>query len=206
MTTLLTAPARAGGATVRVKRASAPLAASANDYVPLDTTLIHADGSFSGYASLFNVADMSNDIILPGAFKTSLAKRGAAGIKLLYQHRAGEPIGIWTSLREDARGLFAEGQLTVANSRARDILALLKSGAIDGLSIGFRASRGTRASKSAPRILSEVDLWEISIVTFPMLPGARVTSVKTEPRARSPALTTPALRLAALTRAIRSTS
>jgi len=202
MASLSTPPAHAGGAAkVRAKLAS--VSGSNTDFIPLDATLIHADGSFSGYASLFNVADMGNDIIAPGVFAASLAKRGPRGIKLLYQHRASEPIGVWTTLREDARGLYAEGVLTTANTRARDILALLKSGAIDGLSIGFRASRGSRSSKSAPRILTEVDLWEISIVTFPMLPGARVTSVKTAPRAQIP-LTTPARRLAALTSAIRS--
>lgn len=201
MPTLSPVPAAAGAQNSRVRS----LASAPSDFVPLDAARIADDGSFTGYASLFNVADMSNDIIRPGAFATALARRAARGIRMLYQHRAGEPIGVWTKLIEDQRGLYAEGQLTLGSSKARDILALLKSGAIDGLSIGFKAARSTRASKSAPRILTEVDLWEISIVTFPMLPGARVTSVKTfATRAHGARLASPALRLAALTQAIRA--
>lgn len=175
MPTLSPVPAPAGAIRSRVR----VLPASSQDFVPLEATRISADGTFSGYASLFNVPDLANDIIRPGAFAAALSKRGTRGIRMLYQHRAGEPIGVWTSLKEDVRGLYAEGQLTLGSSKARDILALLKSGALDGLSIGFKAGRAQRAAKSAPRILTEVDLWEISIVTFPMLPGARVTSVKT---------------------------
>ena len=175
---------------------------------PLDAALIAADGTFSGYASLFDVPDLGNDVIAPGAFTTALARRGVRGIRMLYQHRSGEPIGVWRTLREDGRGLYAEGTLTLDNSKARDVLALLRSGAIDGLSIGFRSAhgaRGLRNPKAGPRRLTEVDLWEISIVTFPMLPGARVTAVKTAvPRSRSPTLDTPASRLAALTSSIRS--
>ena len=175
---------------------------------PLSSAAIATDGTFSGYASLFDVPDLGNDVIAPGAFAASLARRGVRGIRMLFQHRAGEPIGVWRSLREDARGLYAEGQLTLDNSKARDVLALLRSGAIDGLSIGFRSAQGARGSrnpKAGPRRLTEVDLWEISIVTFPMLPGARVTAVKTAlPRSRSPTLDTPAARLKALTSAIRS--
>lgn len=148
-------------------------------YLPFDSAGIAADGAFAGYASLFDVPDLTNDVIAPGAFAETLARRGARNIKLLFQHDAAQPIGVWKSLREDSRGLHAEGQLTLDNTKARDILALLRSGAIDGLSIGFRAVDATRVGKSGPRRLTRIDLWEISVVTFPMLPGARVTSVKT---------------------------
>ena len=166
-------------------RASYP-SAPALKYLPFDSAGIAADGAFAGYASLFDVPDMGNDIIAPGAFAESLARRGPRGIKLLFQHDAAQPIGVWKTLREDARGLYAEGQLSLDNSKARDILALLRSGAIDGLSIGFRAVTASRSGKSGPRRLTKIDLWEISVVTFPMLPGARVTSVKAQPRSRSP--------------------
>ena len=180
-------------------------AAPALKYLPLDNATLAADGAFAGYASLFNVPDMGNDIIAPGAFTDSLARRGPRGIKLLFQHDASQPIGVWKTLREDARGLYAEGQLSIDNSKARDILALLRSGAIDGLSIGFRATTANRSGKSGPRRLTKIDLWEISVVTFPMLPGARVTSVKAQPRARSPTANQPlATAIQSLTASIRA--
>jgi uncharacterized protein len=157
-------------------------ASSAVKYLPFDSAGIAADGAFSGYASLFDVADLGNDVIAPGAFAQSLARRGARGIKMLFQHDAGQPIGVWKALREDARGLYAEGQLSLDNSNARNILALLRTGALDGLSIGFRAVTANRVAKTSLRRLTQIDLWEISVVTFPMLPGARVTSVKKNPR------------------------
>ena len=164
-----------------------------------------ADGTFTGYASLFDTPDMGNDIIAPGAFAESLARRGPRGVKLLFQHDPAQPIGIWKNLREDARGLYAEGQLSIDNSKARDVLALLRSGAIDGLSIGFRASSANRTAKGGLRRLTKIDLWEISVVTFPMLPGARVTSVKAQPRSSSPAANDPlSRRIQSLTASIRA--
>lgn len=163
------------------------------------------DGTFAGYASLFDTPDMSHDVIAPGAFAESLARRGARGVRLLFQHDPAQPIGIWKALREDDRGLYAEGQLSVDNSKARDILALLRTGAIDGLSIGFRANTAIRAGKGGSRRLTKIDLWEISVVTFPMLPGARVTSVKAHPRTSNPTATVPfATAIQALTASIRA--
>lgn len=185
-------------------RASYP-SAPALKYLPFDSAGIAADGAFAGYASLFDVPDMGNDIIAPGAFAESLTRRGARGIKLLFQHDASQPIGVWKALREDARGLYAEGQLTLDNSKSRDILALLRSGAIDGLSIGFRANTVNRSGKSGPRRLTKIDLWEISVVTFPMLPGARITSVKAQPRSPSPTAPVPiATAIQSLTASIRA--
>jgi len=163
------------------------------------------DGTFTGYASLFDTPDMGNDIIAPGAFAESLARRGPRGVKLLFQHDPAQPIGVWKTLREDARGLYAEGQLSVDNSKARDILALLRSGALDGLSIGFRATSANRISKGGLRRLTKIDLWEISVVTFPMLPGARVTSVKAQPRTATSSAQTPlSRRIQTLTASIRA--
>jgi HK97 family phage prohead protease len=137
-----------------------------------------APGLFEGYASLFGVADLGRDVVEPGAFRESLARRGMRGIKLLWQHDPGEPIGRWLSLAEDARGLKVRGQLNLAVGRAREIHALMREGAIDGLSIGFRTERARTDGKSGLRRLAKIDLWEISVVTFPMLPGARVGAVK----------------------------
>jgi uncharacterized protein len=149
-------------------------------FTPLDLKQVEADGTFSGYASLFNTEDMGRDIVLPGAFRDSLRERGAAGIKLLYQHNPAEPIGIWESLEEDSRGLLARGRLMLAVARAREVLALMRAGALDGLSIGFRAVTGQRDAKTGIRRLARIDLWEISIVTFPLLPEARVAQVKSD--------------------------
>ncbi len=147
-------------------------------FTPLDLKRVETDGTFSGYASLFHTEDLGRDVVLPGAFRDSLAERGAAGIKLLYQHNPAEPIGVWESLKEDSRGLFAKGRLMLAVARAREVLALMRAGALDGLSIGFRAVTGQRDAKTGIRRLAKIDLWEISIVTFPLLPEARVAHVK----------------------------
>ena len=97
---------------------------------------------------------------------------------MLFQHDPAAPIGVWRELREDARGLFVRGRLTTDVAKGREVLALMRAGAIDGLSIGFRTVRGKTDAKSGVRSLIEIDLWEISVVTFPMLPAARVSSVK----------------------------
>lgn len=146
---------------------------------------VEASGSFEGYASLFDREDMGRDVIAPGAFTQTLKQRGPRGIKLLFQHDANQPIGIWQALREDARGLHVAGRLLPDVAKAREVLALMRAGAIDGLSIGFRAVSGQRDRKSGIRRLSQIDLWEISIVTFPMLPDARITAVKARPRTRA---------------------
>jgi HK97 family phage prohead protease len=149
-------------------------------FTPLDLKRVEQDGTFTGYASLFHAEDLGHDIVLPGAFRDSLAKRGAAGIKLLYQHNPAEPIGVWESLTEDSRGLLAKGRLMLAVARAREVLALMRGGALDGLSIGFRTVAGARDAKTGIRRLARIDLWEISIVTFPLLPQARVAHVKAD--------------------------
>jgi uncharacterized protein len=146
---------------------------------PLDVKSVSDDGVFEGYASLFNREDLGRDVILPGAFTDSLKKRTAANIKLLFQHNAAEPIGVWESLREDAKGLYARGRLLTSVARARETLALMRAGALDGLSIGFKTMSARRDTRTGIRRIAKVDLWEISIVTFPMLPDARVSTVKT---------------------------
>src|SRR4051794_40175911 len=139
---------------------------------------VDTDGVFEGYASLFGEADLGKDVVVPGAFTDSLKKRNAAGIRLLWQHDPAQPIGRWLRLAEDRRGLRVRGKLNLAVERARDIHALMREGAVDGLSIGFRVERARAERPTGLRRLEKLDLWEISIVTFPMLPGARVETVK----------------------------
>jgi uncharacterized protein len=136
------------------------------------------DGVFEGYASLFDRTDLGHDVVAPGAFRNSLKLRGAAGIRMLYQHDPAQPIGVWERIYEDGRGLFVRGRLTLDVPKARDVRSLMKVGAIDGLSIGFKVVKGRRDGTSGLRRLTDVDLWEISIVTFPMLPDARITTIK----------------------------
>jgi HK97 family phage prohead protease len=137
-------------------------------------------GEFEGYASLFNVADGAGDIVAPGAYARSLKRRPPPRVRLLYQHFAHEPIGVWEEIREDTRGLYVRGRLTEDVTRAREVGELIRDGALDGLSIGFRAIRARRDPRTALRTLLEIELWEISIVTFPLLPGSEVTAIGTK--------------------------
>jgi hypothetical protein len=145
---------------------------------PLPTGTITSDGMFDGYASLFGKPDLGRDLVVPGAFRDSLARRGVAGIRMLFQHDPGAPIGVWLDIREDLRGLYVRGQIATGVQRASETLALMRAGAIDGLSIGFKTVQATRDRRTGIRRLERIDLWEISIVTFPMLPDARVERVK----------------------------
>ena len=147
-------------------------------FVDLVLDAVEADGAFSGYASLFGKMDLGKDIVERGAFAKSLAKRGAPGIRMLFQHDPNQPIGVWTEIKEDARGLFVRGRLEKDVGRAREVLSLMRGGALDGLSIGFRAVRAKSDPSSGVRRILEADLWEISVVTFPMLPEARIDTVK----------------------------
>lgn len=146
-------------------------------FTALDFKSIADDGRFEGYASLFNRPDLGNDIVLPGAFRDTLAKRGAAGVRMLFQHNPSEPIGTWDVIREDHTGLFVLGRLATGVARAREVLSLMRSGAIDGLSIGFKAIKAHRDRAAGVRKLAQIDLWEISVVTFPMQPEARIFAV-----------------------------
>ena len=144
--------------------------------------------TIEGYASLFNVADAGGDTVLPGAFEPSLRTRGARGVRFLFQHDPAQPIGRWLELRETPRGLFVRGEINLEVARGRELESLVRDCAIDGLSIGFRTVLAQRASGKAGRLLRTLDLWEISLVTFPMLAGARISAIY---RARAPATTDP---------------
>ena len=144
-------------------------------------TRIEPDGTVEGYASLFGEIDQARDMVMRGAFAATLAQRGVSRIPMLFQHDPAEPVGVWLELREDHRGLYARGRLIPEVARARELLSLLRAGAVDGLSIGFRTVKGNVDPKTRVRRLLAVDLWEISIVTFPLLAGARVRAVKHAP-------------------------
>jgi hypothetical protein len=137
-----------------------------------------------GYASLFGEIDQARDMVMPGAFTQTLKQRGLRKIPMLFQHDPSEPVGVWLEMKEDLRGLWARGRLIPDVIRARELLALLQAGAVDGLSIGYRTQRGQIEPKTRVRKLYQVDLWEVSIVTFPLLNGARVSVVKDAPRSR----------------------
>lgn len=152
-------------------------------YAPVDLESVNDEGVFEGYASLFDTIDLGRDSVAKGAFKNCLKRNPPHGIKLLFQHNPSEPIGIWERLVEDHKGLYVKGRLLPEIARARDVLALMKKGALDGLSIGFKTIRSRAVKKGAVRQLLEIDLYEISIVTFPMHPDARVQMVKSLPAA-----------------------
>lgn len=134
-----------------------------------------------GYASLWGVADLNGDVVAKGAFADSLARTGVRGVRMLHQHEARGVVGVWDEMVEDERGLFVRGRIMDWSAEARFARALAGAGALDGLSIGFRSSRARRDGRL--RVLVEVELWEVSLVTFPMLPGARFRPVPPTRRA-----------------------
>lgn len=145
----------------------------------LSLKAVEDDVFFAGYASVFHVVDSQYDSILPGAFSKTLREKGKVnGIKLLWQHHADEPIGNFSVICEDSTGLYVEGRLLLDVQRGREAYALLKSGSLEGLSIGYTAVNYHFDEKEGVRYLTEVDLWEISLVTFPANPEAGVTAVK----------------------------
>jgi uncharacterized protein len=145
-------------------------------FCPVEASLELKDElQIEGYASLFGAADQSGDVVKPGAYTASLVRSGrrGRGIKMLWQHDPREPIGVWESVEEDGTGLRVKGRLLDSVARGREAAALIAAGAIDGLSIGYRTLRATK-NASGQRLLQEVELFEVSLVTFPMLPQARL--------------------------------
>lgn len=138
------------------------------------------EGVIEGYASIFGNVDNGGDKVMPGAFVEGLAKARQTGrkVKMLWQHNPDQPIGVWEDLAEDAKGLWVKGRLVMEVPRAKEAHALMKAGAIGGLSIGYR----TKASEpdGNVRLLKSLDLYEISPVTFPMNERAKLSSVKAD--------------------------
>ncbi|MAM61054.1 HK97 family phage prohead protease [Maritimibacter sp. UBA3975] len=140
-----------------------------------DTREVDGGVAIEGYASFFGEADRGGDIVAKGAYAASLAELAGTGgqVKMLWQHDPAQPIGVWDEVREDARGLFVKGRILADVAKGREAARLIEAGAIDGLSIGYRTVRAARNEKGQ-RLLKELELWEVSLVTFPMLPSARV--------------------------------
>lgn len=148
--------------------------------VALELRAVGDDGAIEGYGSVFGVRDDYDDVIAAGAFLDTLKAHKAAGTMpaMLWQHDADEPIGVWSEMDEDAKGLRVKGQLALATTRGKEAHALLKLGALNGLSIGFVSKQWSYDRETEVRTLTEVDLWEVSLVTFPANGKARVTNVK----------------------------
>lgn len=145
---------------------------------PFEVKSIDENGVFTGYASVFGNIDAWDDVVMPGAFTDSLARRKPA---MLWQHDTGQPIGVWRSMNEDGKGLLGVGELLIEGvPRAREAYALLKAEALNGLSIGYvPVDYGfTKRDGKEVRELKVIDLWEVSLVTFPANDAARVTGVK----------------------------
>ena len=148
---------------------------------PIEIKAVNEDGLFSGYASVFEEIDSYRDIVKRGAFEKTLAESESKGraVPILWQHDAAKPIGVYTELKEDAHGLYVEGQLNMDVQQAREALSLLRQKALSGISIGYNSVRYDTDVKSGVRRLYELKLYEASLVTFPACDGARVTDVKT---------------------------
>jgi HK97 family phage prohead protease len=147
---------------------------------PFQLKALEEDGSFSGYGAIFGNVDGVMDVVKKGAFKRTLKEQKAAGTrpKFLWQHDTRQPIGTFTTLKEDDTGLYVEGQLALKTRQGGEAYELLKMGAIDGLSIGYWPVEWKWDEKTGIRTLIDVDLFEVSLVTFPANPAAQVAAVK----------------------------
>jgi HK97 family phage prohead protease len=148
------------------------------DYLdrPFEIKEIGEDGTFSGYGSVFNELDSYKDVVIKGAFTDSLAQKKPS---LLWQHRSGEPVGVYTEVREDDHGLFVAGKLALKTVRGAEAYELMKMGAITGLSIGYVPDDDSYDRETGITTLKKIDLWEVSLVTFPANDSARISNVKT---------------------------
>ena len=156
--------------------------------VGFEIKAVNADGTVEGYGSVFGVRDNYDDVIAKGAFIQSLKDHKAAGTMpaMLWQHDADKPIGVWTDMVEDEKGLRIKGQLAMETVKGKEAHALLKMGALNGLSIGFMSKEWAYDRDSEVRTLTAIDLWEVSLVTFPANEKARVTNVKSADELQAP--------------------
>ena len=144
--------------------------------IAFDIKSIGDDGVIEGYGSIYGSEDDGGDIIRKGAFDESITN--GRKIKMLWQHDPSNPIGVWESLVSDNKGLKVKGRILLETVKGCEAHALVKVGAMNGLSIGFKTEKSTQEHRDAPRFIEKADLWEISLVTFPMHTGATITSVK----------------------------
>ncbi len=136
-------------------------------------------GTFTGHAAVFGERNSYNEIVKPGAFVRTLSEHQARNVRppMLWSHRTDEIIGVWTDIREDATGLAVTGKLVTETAKGREAHALLKAGALNGLSIGFRARDAERGANGL-RILTDIELVEISLVALPSAGNARIKQVR----------------------------
>ena len=148
----------------------------------LDIKELDESGTFEGYGAIFGNRDAAGDVIVPGAFKASLTEHSIKKSTpvLLWQHDPRQPIGKWMSVSEDERGLRVKGKLTLGVEKAREAYALLQDGALTGLSIGYQTVKSGFDRKTGARLLKQVKLHEISLVTLPANEDARIASVKAD--------------------------
>lgn len=149
--------------------------------VALTVKSVSDSGEFEGYGSVFGVKDSHSDIVIKGAFTKSLARWAERGRlpAMLWQHKTDEPIGVYTEMREDDHGLYVKGRLLIEDDAlARRAHAHMKAGSLDGLSIGFMLNDSEYDRTKGAEILKEIDLWEVSPVTFASNQDARIESVK----------------------------
>ncbi|SEQ33333.1 prohead peptidase. Unknown type peptidase. MEROPS family U35 [Faunimonas pinastri] len=147
----------------------------------LEVKAVSDDGLFSGYGSVFGAIDSYNEVVAPGAFSATLADIKAKGrpVPVLWQHRSGQPIGVYEDLKQDATGLQVKGRLLKDDvAQAKEAYALMKAGAVSGLSIGYYVRNSSYDEKTGIRTLNQLDLVEISLVTFPANDEARVDAIK----------------------------
>jgi len=139
------------------------------------------NGYVAGYASVFNTVDAQREAVMQGAFTRSLKEWNRQGRRpaMLWMHDPNQPVGVWNSLREDAQGLQVEGTLAIKTQQGADAYELLKMGAVTGLSIGYRTVQSATDARTRVRKLNTVDLYEVSLVTFPANDQARIHAVKT---------------------------
>ena len=137
--------------------------------------MLDTAGEFEGYGSVFGNIDAYGDVVMPNAFMKSLQNKKPA---MLWQHDPHCPIGVWTECREDAKGLYVKGELNLETRLGKECYALLKQGALKGLSIGFNTVKSLYDEETDVRQLLEIDLWEVSAVTFPANDAANVEEVR----------------------------
>ena len=148
--------------------------------LPVQIKAVGDDGTFSGYAATFGNIDKGDDIIVKGAFSKTLRAWHLSGKKpkMLWQHHPHQPIGIWTHLEQDDYGLYVQGQLALGVALADEAYLLLKKQVLDGLSIGFRTIQAVQDRVRKARLILDIDLIEISVVTFGANSSATVHGVK----------------------------
>lgn len=158
--------------------------------LPLEVKSL-SEREFEGHGSVFGNADLGDDIVVKGAFQRSLAEKQKSGVMpgMFWMHDPSRVVGKWTEMKEDSRGLWVKGQLA-PTPLGDEVHTLMKMDAVSGLSIGFQI-RDHDYDKEGNRLIKEVDLWEVSVVSLPMNPLARVTNVKTQTSATGEYVPTP---------------